>query len=387
MKKVKVGVIGLGNMGSSHLGNLDKLENADLRAVCDIVKEKADKFAEKYNAKAYYDGFEMIKSGDVEAIVIATPHYDHTPLTIAGFEAGKHVLTEKPIAVHKKDAQKMIDAYAKTSGLKFAAMFNQRTSNAHKKIKELIDNGELGELRRVNWIITDWYRTESYYASGGWRATWKGEGGGVLINQCPHQLDLFQWFFGMPVKVIANCSLGKFHDIEVEDDVTALCEFENGATGVFISTTGEAPGTNRLEVIGENGKLIYEKGQITFTRNEVSVKEHLKTAKEGFGKPPIWNIEIPYPKDTGLTGHAGVLANFMDAILDGKELIAPAQEGIKGLEFGNAMLLSGLKGKQVDIPMDPDEYEALLQKLIAESKNEKKETSESGGDDSFANSF
>lgn len=387
MKQVKIGVIGLGNMGSSHLSSLEKLDTAKLTAVCDIVKEKADKFAEQYGVEAFYDGYEMIKNGDVDAIAIATPHYDHTPLTIAGLEAGKHVLTEKPIAVHKKDAQKMIDAYAKTSGLKFAAMFNQRTSNAHKKIKELIDKGELGELRRVNWIITDWYRTQSYYNSGGWRATWSGEGGGVLLNQCPHQLDLFQWFFGMPVKVWANCSIGKFHDIEVEDDVTAFCEFANGATGVFISTTGEAPGTNRLEVIGEKGKLIYEKGKILFTKNEIPVNEHLVTAKQGFGKPPVWNIEIPIPKSGGPSGHAGVFANFMDAILNDAELIAPATEGINGLEFGNAMLLSGMKGKEVNLPMDPDEFEELLQKLISESKSDKKKDVQVDADDSFSNSF
>ena len=386
MKKVKIGVIGLGNMGSSHLQCLNDLETADLVAVCDIVKEKADKFAKKYEAKAYYDGYEMIKSGDVDAIAIATPHYDHTPLTIAGFEAGLHVLTEKPIAVHKKDAQKMIDAFDKTSGLKFAAMFNQRTSNAHKKIKKLIDDGELGEINRVNWIITDWYRTQAYYNSGGWRATWKGEGGGVLINQCPHQLDLFQWFFGMPVKVWAKCSLGRFHNIEVDDDATAICEFKNGATGVFITSTGEAPGTNRLEVIGERGKLLFENGKIAFTRTEIPVSEHLATATLGFGKPPVWNIEIPVPNDRG-SQHSKVLANYMDAILNDADLIAPAQEGINGLEFGNAILLSGLTGKQIDLPMDPDEFENLLKKLIAESTIEEKEVVEEGGDDSFANSF
>ena len=386
MKKVRIGVIGVGSMGSEHLNSISKIKDAKLCAVCDIDKKRADKYATEHKVKAYYNSDKLIKSGDVDAVLIATPHYDHTPISIAAMKAGLHVLTEKPIAVHKADAQKMIDAYKKSPKLKFAAMFNQRTVNAHKKIKKLLDDGEIGEIRRVNWIITSWYRTQTYYNSGGWRATWEGEGGGVLINQCPHQLDLFQWFFGMPVKVWAKCSLGKYHDIEVEDDVTAVCEFKNGATGIFITTTGEAPGTNRLEVIGTRGKLIFENGKIIFKRLEGFIQDHINTHPEGFGTPELWNVEIPYPGDSGPGPHQKIIANFVDAILNDTELIAPAEEGINGLEFGNSMLLSGLTGKEITLPMDAAEYEKQLDKLISESTFAKKEVKKVD-DDSFLKSF
>ena len=386
MKKVRIGVIGVGSMGSGHLNSISKIADAKLCAVCDIDKKRADKYATEHKVKAYYHSDKLIKSGDVDAVLIATPHYDHTPISIAAMKAGLHVLTEKPIAVHKADAQKMIDAHKKAPKLKFAAMLNQRTINAHKKIKSLLDKGEIGEIRRVNWIITTWYRTQTYYNSGGWRATWKGEGGGVLINQCPHQLDLFQWFFGMPVKVWAKCSLGKYHNIEVEDDVTAVCEFANGATGIFITTTGEAPGTNRLEVIGTRGQLIFENGKITFKRLEDSIQDHIDNHPQGFGAPELWNVEIPYPGENGPGQHQKIIENFVDAILNDTDLIAPTEEGINGLEFGNSMLLSGLTGREITLPMDAGEYEKQLDKLIAESIFEKKEVKKVD-DDSFANSF
>ncbi len=372
-EKVGIGVIGVGGIGGSiHVPNIVKNERCTLTGVFDTDEETMKKKAADNNCKAYAGMDEMMDDPALEAVLIATPHYFHTPLTIRAFEAGKHVLTEKPIAVHKADAEKMIEAHGKRPDLRFAAMFNQRTIPSHKKIKELIDQGTLGEIRRISWVVTDWFRTQRYYDSGTWRATWKGEGGGVLLNQCPHQLDLFQWFFGMPVQMRAFCDLGKWHDIEVEDDVTAYFKFTNGATGVFISSTGEAPGSNRLEIAGDNGKLVFENG-LHFTRNEVPASEFLKTCTQSFAKPPIWHCDIPVHGDGG-GQHMNILDNFAQAIRNEKvDLIAPAADGLKSVELANAMLLSAMKEKTIDLPMYSAEYETLLNDLIEKSKFVKKD--------------
>lgn len=323
-----------------------------------------------------------MKAGICDAVLICTPHYSHTRIGIDALNAGLHVLVEKPISVHKADCERLIDAH-KNDKQVFAAMFNQRTNPCYRKIKQLIDTGETGRLLRVSWIITDWFRTQQYYDGGGWRATWAREGGGVLLNQCPHQLDLLQWFFGMPSRVSAHCGVGKYHNIEVEDEVTAYFEFPNGATGVFITSTGEAPGTNRLEITGTRGKIIVENNQIRFTRNEVPCDEFCRTSEKAFAFPDVWDVTFPISGTGGQ--HLDVLKNFAAAILRGEKLLAPAIEGIHSVELGNAMLLSSFKGTAVDLPLDGAEYERLLQKLVKESVFVKqvKETNAAG----FAQSF
>ena len=288
---------------------------------------------------------------------------------MTALEQGLHLLTEKPISVHVADCKRLIAAHTNPKQV-FAAMFNQRTDPHYIKIRQLIQSGELGEIQRTNWIITDWFRSDAYYAMGGWRATWKGEGGGVLLNQCPHNLDLFQWICGKPSSIRANCSFGKYHDIEVEDEVTAYLEYPNGATGIFITTTGEAPGTNRLEITGDRGRLVCENGKVSFIRNETGTREFCKTTKEAFGLPERWNVDIPV-NGSG-DQHTGILKNFVAAILDGAPLIAPAEEGIHSVEMANAMLYSSMTGQTVRLPLDAEAYEAKLMQLIAESRFEKK---------------
>ncbi len=386
MRQVKIGIIGIGGMGQAHAKNIDGLDNCTLTAVCDIDNDKLKKIGAEKDVQTFQDSGSFFHEADVEAIIIATPHYFHNTLAIEAFESGKHVLTEKPVAVHKADAESMIAAGAKHPELKFAAMFNQRTIPAHRKIKQLIDQGELGKIQRINWIITDWFRTEIYYASGDWRATWKGEGGGVLLNQCPHQLDLLQWFFGMPVRIRANAAFGKYHKIEVEDEVTALLDYPNGATGVFIASTGEAPGTNRLEITAERGRLVYEKGKIEFNRNEVPVSEFSATTDQRFGTPDSWNVEI----DVACTNqyqHRDIIEDFANAIINDTQVMAPAPEGINSLEIGNAMLLSALKDKAVELPMNSAEFAAELQKLIEKSSFRKEAPAKAAGKEDFSKSF
>ncbi|MBA4149397.1 MAG: Gfo/Idh/MocA family oxidoreductase [Verrucomicrobia bacterium] len=384
MNNVRVGIIGMGNMGKHHAEYLlaGKVNRCELTAVCSTSPHKLESYKQK-GVKIFSDGEEMIRSNEVDAVLIATPHYQHTSLGIAALKAGKHVMVEKPISAHKADAERLIAVSKEHPKLVFGAMFQLRTENRYVKIKKLITDGSLGEIVRFSWIVTDWFRTEAYYASGGWRATWRGEGGGVLINQCLHQLDMLQWLLGMPSKVRSFVQLGRFHNIEVEDQVTAYLEFPNNATGVFTASTGEAPGTNRFEIAGTMGKLVLENDKLSFTRNEVSMVEQSKTAKLGFQKPEVWNVDVPIT--TVPAQHATLMQNFVDAILDGAQLISPAEEGIHSIELANVMLYSGLIDQTVQMPMDSAAYECKLKQLIAESKIEKKVVEISSED--FTKSF
>jgi predicted dehydrogenase len=370
MKKVRIGIIGMGNMGKHHAEYLmaGKVDRCKLTAICSTSPKKLEIYKEK-GLEIFGNGQELIESKDVDAVVIATPHFQHTILGIAAMEAGKHVMVEKPISAHKADAERLIATRKKFPDLVFAAMFQLRTENRYLKIKKLITDGHLGEIVRFSWIVTDWYRTEAYYASGGWRATWIGEGGGVLINQCLHQLDILQWLLGMPARVRSFVQLSRFHNIEVEDNVTSYLEFSNKATGVFIASTGEAPGTNRLEIAGTLGKLVLENDKLTFIRNEVSMIEHCQTAKLGFSKPETWNVDVPIT--TAPAQHATIMQNFVDAILDGTPLICPGEEGIHSIELANVMLYSGLINETMELPMDGVAYRAKLMQMIAGSTVEK----------------
>ncbi len=378
MDKVRLGIIGLGNMGNGHLKNLKQglIKNVEVAALCDIDEKKMDAVKNDWKDAAYFKDYkDLLKSGKVDAVLIATPHYLHPVIAIEAFNEGLNVLSEKPIGVYTKKVLEMYDV-AKKSGKVFGIMYNQRTTPMYQKMCEIVQGGELGELKRVVWIITDWYRTQAYYNSGGWRATWEGEGGGVLLNQCPHNLDLWQWITGMPVKVRAFCTEGKYHNIEVEDDVTAYVEYANGATGVFITTTGECPGTNRLEISGDRGKLVAENGKLTFTKLAVPERKWCFEAENGFASPDKEVIELDVSKKDGvLYDHSGILQNFVNAILTGEKLLAPGLEGINGLNLSNAMFLSSWLDKTVEIPVDPDLYWNMLQEKIKNStfKKEVKE--------------
>ena len=293
-KQVRLGLIGCGNISRAHHRNVSegKVPNCKITAVCDTDPEAMKQYDQYQH---FADHHALIASGEVDAILICTPHYSHVPIAIDGLQAGVHVLIEKPLSPYGADCQKLIDAYEarEDKSLICGEMFNQRTDPRYIKLKELIESGELGQLKRISWTITDWFRSDTYYASGGWRATWSGEGGGVLLNQSPHQLDLFQWIFGMPDRVQAHCHIGKWHDIEVEDDVTAYMEYDSGATATFVSTTGEAPGVNRLEVACDRGLITVVDDGLEWTRLEQGISQFSKETKESFGRPPRWEIKIP----------------------------------------------------------------------------------------------
>jgi predicted dehydrogenase len=364
MNKVRVGIIGIGNMGTSHLKIIqnEQINGIELTAVTDQSEERKKWAKENLtNVKVFDNPDDLLTSDSVDGVIIATPHFDHAEMAIKAFENGLHVLCEKPAGVYTKQVREMNDAAAKTDKV-FSIMYNQRTNPVYQKVRDLVMSGELGEIKRTIWVI-DWYRSQSYHDSGNWRGTWAGEGGGVLLNQDPHQLDLWQWTINMmPKRVRAFCSFGKYYNIEVEDDVTAYVEYENGATGLFISSTGIAPETNRYEIYGDKGKLVVEDNKITFWRNRIPERQFNEEWKGGFGMPENWKCEIPVHGSE--SGHKGIITNWIEAILYDKPLIAPGEEGIKGLTLSNAMHLSSWTDSWVDLPLDEDLfYENLKERM------------------------
>ncbi|WP_314585908.1 Gfo/Idh/MocA family oxidoreductase [Paenibacillus terrigena] len=380
MSNVRIGIVGIGNMGAGHADHLKSgaIKGAVLAAISDGDAEKRAWAEATYSGVAVYaDSEAMLASGNVDAVIVATPHYDHPVEAQRALAQGMHVLIEKPAGVYTKQVREMNEAAA-ASGRVFSIVYNQRMNPLYRKLRELIADGELGEIRRTNWIITSWYRSQSYYDSGSWRATWGGEGGGVLINQCPHQLDLWQWTTGlMPVRIRAFCHFGKHRDIEVEDDVTAYVEYANGGTGVFITTTGEAPGTNRFEVTGDRGKIVIEDGRLTFWRLRESERDFNARNRAAFGSPEHWKCEVPIHGTS--SEHAGIVQNFVDAIQNGTTLIAPGEEGIHGLTISNAMHLSTWLDDWVELPLNEDLYESELRKRIESSRYRKPEPAASSG--------
>lgn len=369
MEKVRLGIIGYGNMGTSHAKNVfeGKIPKMELSAICDIAETRRAVAKQAYSDIPVFEKAEdLYKSGLCDLVIIATPHYYHPTLAIEAFRAGLNVITEKPAGVYTKQVLEMNEASEK-SGKLFGIMYNQRTNPMYQKIRELVKSGELGHIKRISWIITNWYRPQSYHDSGSWRSTWKTEGGGALINQNPHQLDLWQWMFGMPDRIKSFVSFGKYYDIEVEDDVTAYFEYDNGTTGTYITSTGEAPGTNRLEIACDMGRIVVEDDKIIFNRNTVSEREFNKTFTGVFGQPECWKCELP-ASGSG-EQHVGILKDVTKALITGSSLLAPGVEGINGLTISNAIHYSAWTGETVDVKSFPhDKFYNILQEKIKNSK-------------------
>lgn len=368
--RIRLGIVGLGGMGMNHLRSALTIPALQLAAVCDTDAQKVAAVAAEHGVSGFATHERLMDEGEVDAILVATPHYQHVPVALAAFARGLHVLTEKPVAVHVDDVRQMIDAYdaarGRSAGLQFAAMFQQRTLPVWRKVRELLQAGELGKILRATWIVTDWFRPQAYFGNG-WRGTWRGDGGGVLMNQSPHQVDLFWWFFGLPRRIHGFAGFGKYHDIEVEDEVSAYFEYADGRIGHFITSTAENPGTNRLEIAGEMGRIVVEAEAIRYQRNRGSALDFIRSGTAPFARPETEEVPVPVEKAEG-SPHREVLSNFADAILNGTPLVAPAVEGIHSVMMGNAVILSAMKGAPVDLPMPGSEFSALLTELVAGSK-------------------
>ena len=382
MKKIRLGILGVGNIGRDHVKRVVNGEcpEIELAAVCDLKPDRLA-YARELAGEAlpvFTSAEEMMESGLIDSVLVSVPHYDHPKFAMMAMEKGLHVLIEKPAGVYTKQVMEMNEC-AKKHDVKFGIMMNQRTNCIYRKMREIVQSGELGEIRRTNWIITNWYRSQSYYDSGDWRATWSGEGGGVLLNQCPHNLDLWQWICGMPKTVRAHLHYGKWHNIEVEDDVSAYVEYANGATGMFITSTGDCPGTNRFEITLDKGKLIAEGDTLTMWKSEVSEQEFSATNTNPFGsmKFNITKVET----DGKNPQHAGVMNAFASAILHGTPLVAEGVEGIRGLSLSNAMHLSSFTDTTVDLEnFDHELFYSELMKRVATSRRKTGVTEVVAGD-------
>jgi len=378
--KIRIGLIGYGNIGSMHAKNLfeNKIPRATLAAICDIDPAKLKKAKSSFPDIPLFSSLdEMLESADIDALLIAVPHKLHPEMAIAAFAKGFHVLTEKPAGIRPSDVKDMNEA-AKKSGTVFGIMFNQRTNALFQKAKELVDGGALGEKKRLTWIVTNWYRTQSYYDSGAWRATWQGEGGGVLTNQSPHNLDIAAWLFGMPKSITAFCHEGQYHNISVEDFAMIHGEYENGATMQFITTTGEYPGTNRLEIVGDQGKIVIEEGKLKcwkLLENEKNVR-----FSSSVGMPKIPYEYSEYLSEKPDTAHCGIIENFVSSILDNTPLLAPGEDGIRQVMLTSAAYLSAWTNKTVSLPIDDTLYNKLLQEKQEKETAKKAAPTESESD-------
>ena len=376
---VKTAVIGVGRMGSKHAYNLAKrVKNSNLVAICDVDRQKANMMAKKLKVKAYYDVDELLKNEELDGVVIATPHYAHVEIALKCLEKKINILCEKPISVTTEEANKLLDA-AKESGLICSMMYNQRTNRMYQKAKELIDSGAIGKIQRINFTITDWYRSQFYYNMGGWRASWSGEGGGTLINQCVHQLDLLQWLCGMPT-TIKSYNQTKGRRITTENDVTAIMRFD-GFDCVFTASTHEIPGINRLEIAGDKGIITVYSKTMKYRINKFSEPEINQRAKRDYGNRRD-KVGTTYRywyglKNAILDGIRGqqcnILSNFVNAVemKDKSLLIAPLDEGIKALTIINALNMSSWTNEEINLPFDDQEYADLLKEKIEQEKQEK----------------
>lgn len=382
MKTVRMGIIGIGAQGGTYAGFISegKVKNMVLGAICDINPEKKAMCAEKYPDVPFYDNYiDMLESGNVDSVVTTVPHYLHPEMGIEALKRDIHALLEKPAGVYTKQVKELNEFAATKPELTFGIFFNQRTNPLYQKVKELIDNGEIGNIRRTNWMITTWWRPQNYYNQSAWRATWSGEGGGVLVNQAPHQIDLLQWICGMPKKVYSNVKYGYQRDIAVEDEVTTILDYGNGATGVFITCTHDIIGTDRFEILGDKGKIIVDDSK------KVTIKRLLKSEQEmnatmswadalkvfmGGDLGEIYSEEVLEFESVWGEQHISVLENFAANLVEGKPLLAPGSDGINGVALANAIHLSSWLGKEVELPVDEDLYFAELNKKIEEEKKQ-----------------
>jgi len=360
--KVRLGLVGMGNIGRQHMATIarDLADRIEVAAVCSARESEV---ANEYGIAGFDCLEKLIASGTCDAVLIGTPTFTHAPLGEMALDAGLHVLMEKPVALSVGEGERLLSHVR--PGQKFAVMLNQRFAPAYARAKAMIDAGELGEIQRYHWIMTNWFRPDIYFSSSPWRGTWAGEAGGLLVNQCIHNLDIMQWLVGLPDSLVAQCSFGKTHAIEVEDEASALLAHANGATGVFVGSTGEAPGRNMLEIVGTRAALTYDGERLVIHRSTPPTGEYSRTTRDMFGSPETTAEELVFSSE--VHQHAAVLANFADAILGGAPLATPAKEGLNSLQLANGILLSAWRGERVSLPIDSAAFQRELDQRIAGS--------------------
>ena len=365
---VRLGIIGLGNIGQQHIKHIQTaVTGCDITAFCSRQPKVIAGFEK---VQHFSDYRQLMDSGLVDAVLIATPTMAHFEQASYALDKELHLLMEKPIGLSCHEAEQLVARHQQQKKTVFALMLNQRTDPLFIAMKEQVDSGRVGAIQRTHWTMTNWFRPEVYFQVSDWRATWKGEGGGLLVNQCIHNLDIFQWICGLPVSVQSFCSFGKYHEIEVEDEATAYLRYSNGASGVFVGSTGEAPGTNRFDIVGDRGTLSFDGNRLHLITNNESTSAFSKTTRDMFGMPATVTQDIT--PDRKINQHARVIQNFIDAIREQVPLIAPAEQGLHSLALANAILLSSWENKTVALPFDSANYQQALEQRIAQSSLRKK---------------
>ena len=352
---VRLGIIGVGNIGLQHANNI--LSGVIQGGIITAVSARGScSLAEQFNIPQYSNYKELIDKQVCDAVIVATPTCSHLEIGCYALSRGLHVLMEKPIGLSVAEGEAML-ALVQPKQV-FGLMLNQRADPVFVAMKKKMDENLLGALQRINWTMTNWFRPEIYFQTSNWRATWAGEGGGLLVNQCIHNFDILQWICGMPRSIQGFCGFGKYHNIEVEDEATAFFEYENGATGSFMGSTGEAPGVNRFDIIGDRGMLSYDGEKLLHFENRPSTSQFSQTTSEMFGQPDVYITDLSV--SSSVNQHAIIVQNFINAISLNEGLIAPAEEGLKALAIANAILLSAWDGEQIQMPLDSARFHKAL---------------------------
>lgn len=380
-EKVRFGVIGVGGMGSGHCAQIPKIPETELTAICDINPQTREAVASKHGVPGFTTHEELLDSGLVDAVTIATPHYFHPPIAIDAFKRGLHVMSEKPLAVTVSSADAMIAA-ARASGKKFGVMYQMRGEPQNQAARKVVASGQLGEIYRTS-LVMGWYRSQAYYDSGGWRATWSGEGGGVLINQAPHYLDIFTWLAGLPMRLTGQTRT-RLHDIEVEDEAFATLEYANGAHGYLYASTTEIPNHNMLEICGDKGKLILHGSSLKVFTVDTPIRKYTGESAEMWGSPKAEEVEVEIAPPSEMKGHAIITQNFARSILYNEPLLAPGAEGINAVELINGLILSSKTGKPITFPVPRAEYDSLIEHLKTSSREKSRVQEQRVTDPAFA---
>ena len=357
-KPIRFGVIGVGVMGQEHANVISSIPTLQLVAVTDAQSKAGRKVAAEFGCKWFDSAEEMIRGGEVDAIVIATPHWLHGELAVAGLRAGLHVLCEKPLTVTVEQADEVLRVASGNSGI-FAVVHQKRFEPAYLYARRMLESGELGPIYRCSMIESAW-RSEAYYRSSPWRGTWKGEGGGVLLNQAPHILDRYAWLCGMPDAVDARCDTN-LHKIEVEDTASAILHHANGAHGYIHISTVEAPAISRTVISCDRGRIVIDNGKLFVTRLRDSIRERTASDTQMMGELESDTREIQLPPGENML--RVFYEDFAAAVAGTGELTCRGEDGRNAVELANAMILSSVRRQSISLPLDRAAYSQFVEKM------------------------
>jgi len=366
---IRIGIAGIGFIAEEYIKLITagRIQNAEVRALSSRNRSHMEAVKEKYQLDAvlFTDYEAMLSSGLIDAVMICTPHFHHPGMAIKAIRRGIHTMIEKPVGIFPEELRELAESLQTHPDVKAGVLYCRRTNPIYQQIKDFLDSGELGQLKRVTWIITNAsvYRTQAYYNSATWRGTYVGEGGGLLLNQVSHHIDMLVWLLGLPKAIQANCYSAVERNIEVENEVSITMEYPGQAIGQFISSTREFPGTNRLEISCSKAQLILENEKdLTVRKLGVEETEFNRTTNIPFAFIPyeeeIHNFE-PYENPEI---QARIVNNFISAVTDGKPIACPVEDAIRSQQFIIGAYLSSWQEKKLTLPADGKAFTEELKK-------------------------